>query len=106
MMRADPNAATGSTAPIEPTCALLVMCVECGQGIEATLPIDYRAFVYLLATNSWFPSVLTPPNQGSEVPILFGALCPSCAQQVYSPEVFQAAEERRQQMLQRMQEVR
>lgn len=106
-MNSDPNAAAaGSTAPIEPKCALLVMCVECGQGIEAPLPIDYRAFVYLLATQGWFPSVLTPPGQGPEVPILFGALCSSCAQQRYPPEVLQAAEERRQQMLQSMQAAR
>jgi len=102
-MNPDPNSVP---APIEPTFALLVMCVECGQGIEAPLPIDYRSFVYFLATHGWFPAALSPPDQGPEVPILCAALCPSCAQQKYPPEVFQVAEERRQKMLQGMQEVR
>lgn len=93
------NSGTPAAPRPEPTCALLVMCVECGQGIEAPLPIDHRAFSFLLATHGWFPSVLTPPGQGPDVPILLGALCLSCAQQVFPPEVLKVAEERRQQLL-------
>lgn len=88
------------TSNPEPKCALLVMCVECGQGIEAPLPIDQRAFAYLLATHGWYPSVLTPPGSGPEVPVLLAAICPNCAQQVFSAEHVQAAEQRRQQLLQ------
>lgn len=93
------NQAASLPTPPEPRCALLVMCVECGQGAEAPLPIDQRTFSLFLATQGWFPSVLTPPGQGPEVPILLGALCLSCAQQAFPPEVLKAAEERRQELL-------
>ncbi len=85
--------------PAEPACALLVMCVECGQGVEAPLPTDRRAIARLLAQHGWFMSVLSPPGQGPETPILVGALCPTCAPNVFPPEVLRVAEERRQKML-------
>jgi hypothetical protein len=73
------------------------MCSECGRGLEVPLPVDRDAFARFLALNAWFMSILTSPGQ---VPILFGALCGDCAPKVFSPEVLQAAEARRQRMLQ------
>ena len=96
----NPNSPTAPPPGPEPVCALLAMCVECGQGIEVLLPVDVRWLAFFLAQSGWFISVMTPPDQGSEVPMLLGPLCTACAQQVYSPEVFKAAEERRQQILQ------
>jgi hypothetical protein len=84
----------------EPKCQLLVMCVQCGQGVEAPLPIERYALSRLLAQHGWFTSVLSPPGQGPEVPILFGALCAICAPTVFPVEVLRAAEERRQKLLQ------
>jgi len=86
--------------PSEPMCALLAMCVECGQGLELLLPIDQRALAFLLAQHGWFISVMSPPNQGPESPMLLGPLCTDCARKVYPAEVFAAAEQRRQQLLQ------
>lgn len=82
-----------------PNCAVLILCVECGDGAEVPLPMDQRSLSFYLAQREWFVSVLTPPGQGPEVPILFGALCPPCAKKTYSPEVFKVADERRQQLL-------
>lgn len=83
-----------------PPCALLVMCVHCGQGTEVPLPTDRDAIALRLAKVGWFTSVLSPPNRGPEVPILVGALCATCAPTVFPPEVLRAAEEHRQKMLQ------
>ena len=94
--QATPAASPGS----EPVCTLLAMCVECGQGVELPLPIDQRALALLLAQIGWFISVMSPPGQGPEVPMILGPLCTSCAQQVYSPDVFKVAEEQRHQLLQ------
>src|SRR5271167_578618 len=77
--------------------ALLVMCIECGAGVEALLPIEPRAIVLLLARHAWFMSVVSEP--GPEVPIVFGALCAGCAPKVFPPEVLKAAEEQRQALL-------
>jgi hypothetical protein len=95
----DPNSQATPLRP-EPLCALLAMCVECGTGIELPFPIDNRTIGFLLARHGWFISVMSPPGQGTEVPMVLGPLCTACAQQVYSPEVFAAAEQRRQQLLQ------
>jgi hypothetical protein len=73
------------------------MCNECGRGVEAPLPMDQDRFSYFLALRAWFVVVLTPPGQ---VPILLGALCGDCARKVFSPEIFQAGEERRQKLIQ------
>lgn len=80
--------------------ALLALCIECGQGIEVPLPLDPRALALVLARSGWFISVLSPPDQGPEALVVLGPLCSECARQVYPPEVFQAAEGRRQQLLQ------
>jgi hypothetical protein len=77
---------------------LLVMCVECGQGVEVPLPIDRDALAHLLAQRGWFTSALTPPGQGPEVPVVIGVVCASCAPNLFPPEVIRAAEERRQKM--------
>jgi len=95
----NPNSQAAPPAP-EPACALIAMCVECGEGIELPLPIDSRSLAFLLAQRGWFISVMSPPNQGPEAPMILGPLCTACAQQVYPPEVFAAAEQRRQQLLQ------
>ena len=99
-----PNPNSQATPPpppgSEPKCALLAMCVECGEGTELPLPVDQRALAFLLAQRGWFMSVMSPPNQGPEVPMILGPLCTACAQKVYPPEVFAAAEQRRQQLLQ------
>jgi hypothetical protein len=89
------------TTPVGPDVkfALLLMCVECGQGVEALFPIERDAVALLLAQHGWFVSVMTPPGQGPEVPIVFGVLCDQCAPKVFPPEVMKAAEERRQQLL-------
>jgi hypothetical protein len=75
------------------------MCAECGHGFEAPLPIDRDALAYQLAQHRWFLSVVTPPGQGPEVPICFGALCAECAPTVFPPEVLKVAEERRLKLL-------
>ena len=91
---------TGGTGGSQPNCAVLVLCVECGDGAEVPLPMDQRSLAFYLAHRGWFVTTMTPTGQGPEVPTLFGALCTTCAQKVYSPEVFKVADERRQQMLQ------
>jgi hypothetical protein len=83
-------------APPAPKVALLVMCVECGEGVEALMPIEHKAIAILVARHGWFMSVLTPPNQNPEVPVLFGVLCSTCAPKIFPPEVLKAAEEQRQ----------
>ena len=87
-----------SPAPKPDKCALLVTCVECGEGVEVPLPTDHRAIALLLAQRGWHMSVLTPPGQGPE-PVVFGVLCNACAPKVYPPEVMKIAEERRRQLL-------
>ena len=79
-----------------PPCALLVMCNECGRGVEMPLPIDYASFTRHLARHAWFGAILTSPGQ---VPILYTALCGDCAPKVFSPVILQSAEERRQKLL-------
>lgn len=98
----DPNNQAAPMPPprLEPACALLALCVECGQGIELPLPIDQRALAFLLAQAQWFISVMSPPGQGPVAPMILGPLCATCAQQIYPPEVLAAAEQRRQQILQ------
>lgn len=96
----DPNSQAAPAPGPEPRCVLLAMCIECGEGIEVPLPVDPRMLAFFLAQSGWFVSVLTPPGQGPEVPMVIGPLCMACAQQVYSPEVFATAEQRRQQLLQ------
>lgn len=83
-------------APPAPTVALLVTCVECGEGVEVLMPIEHKAIAILLAQRGWFMSVLTPPSQNPEVPVLFGVLCSTCAPKLYPPAVMKAAEEQRQ----------
>src|SRR5581483_1759912 len=87
-----------TTAPAEPRTTWLLMCVQCGQGAEAPLPLDRDEIARFLAQIGWYVSVLTPPGQGPDVPILLAALCAGCAQAIYPPEVMKVAEERRQQM--------
>lgn len=84
----------------EPNCALLALCLECGQGIELPLPIDPRTLAFFLAQLGWFVAVLSPPNQGPEAPMILGPLCATCAQQIYTPEALAAAKQRQQQLLQ------
>jgi len=96
----DPFTSEAPNAVTEPRIALLALCVECGEGVEVPLPVDARWLAFLLAQRGWFISVLTPPDQGPEVPMLVAPLCTACAQKVYSPEMYQAAEARRQQLLQ------
>ena len=88
-----------------PAFVLLVLCVECGQGVELAFPIDQRSIALVLAQNGWFVSVLSPPDQGPTVPVVLGPLCSDCAPQVYPPEVFKFAEEQRQRLLQAVQAV-
>ena len=83
----------------EPLCLLVVLCIECGQGVEVPLPTDRNTITLQLAKHGWFMSVLTPPSQGPAVPIVVGAICASCAATVYPPEVMKVAEERRLKML-------
>jgi hypothetical protein len=82
-------------APPAPKVALLVTCVECGEGFEALMPIEHKAITIALALRGWFMSVLTPPSQNPEVPVLFGVLCSTCAPKIYPPEVMKVAEEQR-----------
>jgi hypothetical protein len=97
--------ATTQSLPPQPTpkVALLVMCVECGDGVEAVLPIDHRAIELLLAQRGWHMSALTPPGQGPEVPIVLCVLCSTCAPKMFPPEGVKALEERRQRILQAVQ---
>lgn len=99
MTASDPSAAP-TQPPVEPKCALLVLCVECGEGVELPLPIDNRSVGVLLAQRGWFISVLSPPEQRADGPMVLGPLCAACAQKLYPPEVFAAVEQRRQQLLQ------
>ena len=96
----DANNPRPAPAAPEPWCALVVMCLECGQGTEVPLPVDQRTLSFLLAHNGWFISVLSPPEKGTEARMVIGPLCGACAQQVYPPEVFAAAEQKRQQLVQ------
>lgn len=84
----------------EPLCSMLAMCVECGLGIELPLPLDQRGLTFLLAQSAWFIAVLRPPSPDPKDVLLLGPLCTQCARQVYPPEAFAAAEQRRQQFLQ------
>ena len=85
-----------SNPPTELSCSLLVLCVECGSGVEVPLPIDRDALARFLAQCGWFMAIMTGPGH---LPILFGVLCPGCAPRVFSPEILRAAEERRQKLL-------
>lgn len=107
-MTTDPTPSSPVPAPpgSEPSFALLVMCVECGDGAELPLPIDGRLLAFHLAQRGWFVTVVSPPGQGIETPYVLGPLCAACAPKVYSPEVLAAAEERRQQLLRAAQEAR
>lgn len=82
--------------PPSPPCALLVMCSECGRGVEVPLPMDRESLELFLILQTWFMGVFTSPGQ---VPIVFGALCGDCAPKVFSPEALRAAEAHRQKML-------
>ena len=94
--------ATSQASRPESKWALLVLCVECGEGVEVPLPIDYVPFLFFLAQRGWFTSVLKQPAQDPEAATLFAALCTPCAQKVYPPEVFKIADERRQQLVQQI----
>lgn len=94
-----PDPQSPAKTPAEPPCALLVMCVECGEGVEVLLPTYRDAIARVLAQRGWFMSLLTPPGQGPEVPIVVGAVCASCAPTVYPPEVLKVAEAQRQKLL-------
>jgi hypothetical protein len=83
-------------APPAPKVALLVTCVECGEGVEVLMPIEHKAIAVFLAQRGWFMTTLTPPSQNPEVPVLFGVLCSTCAPKIYPPEIMKAAEEQRQ----------
>ncbi len=101
----DPNFAPATPQPSGgPPCALVVLCVECGQDTVLLLPIDHRSLAYHLAHSGWHISVLREPEpgpgSGTVAPMVFGPLCAACAQTVYPPEVFAAAEQRRQQLVQ------
>lgn len=87
------------TAP-SPTFALVVMCGECGRGVDVPLPLDQHTYALHLAQHAWFVAVMSSPEQGPEVPILFGALCTECAPNIFPPEAMKLAEERRQHLLQ------
>ena len=96
MNASSPDPRSSSTTA-EPRSALLLMCVHCGRGTEAPLPLDRDGFDLHLARICWFVSVLSPP--GAEAPALLGALCSTCAPTVFPPEVMRIAEERRQQIV-------
>jgi hypothetical protein len=85
--------------PTEPLCSLLVMCAECGDGVEVPLPTDRDAIALILARRGWYMSVMTPPGQGLEVPLVVGAVCTRCASSAFPPEVLKTAEDRRLKML-------
>ncbi len=87
----------------EPACAMLARCVECGHGAELPLPFDQRALSIMLAQVGWFISVLSPPGQGSDR-IVIGPLCGMCAQKIYPADMYKMAEQRRQQLLQTLQQ--
>jgi hypothetical protein len=87
------------TSPQEPKCELLLMCVECGVGVPALLPLDQIAIERLLAQHGWYTSVLTPPNSDPKVPIVIGPLCNRCAARVFPPGILATAEQRRQKIL-------
>ena len=107
MTTPDPNGPATPPPPCsEPVCTLLAMCVECGEGAELPLPIDQHILAFCLAQRGWFISVMSPPGQGSDTPMLLGPLCASCAQKVYPSDVFTVAEQRRQQLLQEAQGAR
>jgi hypothetical protein len=85
-------------APAPPKLALLVNCVECGDGVDTPFPVEQGALALLLAQRGWYLSALSPP-QGPEVPILLGAVCNQCAPKAFPPELLKQAEERRQALL-------
>lgn len=80
------------------TFQMVVLCIGCGQGVEAPLPITREALAIQLAKLGWFLSIVSPPSQDPKVPITTAAVCNPCAQKMYPPEAFKAAEERRRQM--------
>jgi len=112
-----------SASRLLPTFQMLLLCAECGRGIEVPLPTDRSLLAIFLARQGWFMSVLkdpsrntrivmprmtsgvptslgtTPPDQSHEIPIVLGALCFSCAPSVWPPEALKAAEEWRQKVL-------
>jgi hypothetical protein len=83
-----------SRTPVGPDAklSLRVPCVECSEALVAPLPIEHMALSDLADERAWFLTVMTPPGQA---PITLGALCPSCATRVYTPEVLAAAVEAR-----------
>lgn len=83
----------------EPKAALLVLCMECGDRVEALMPIEHKAITILLAQRGWHMPMMRPPRQNPEVPALFGVHCATCAPKLYPPEMLKAAEEHRQMIL-------
>lgn len=88
---------TNQAPPVDPPWHLVVLCVECGDGIELALPID-RNFEQKLVGHGWFASIMEPPQAGK--PIVLGTLCNACAKARFPPDIFQAAEARRQRFVQ------
>lgn len=66
-------------------------CLECST--------DRAAIERLLAQHGWFMSMMSPPGQGPDVPIVVGAVCGTCAPTVCPPEALKVAEERRLKIL-------
>jgi len=86
--------------PTPPVLALLVTCVECGEGVEVIFPIEQHALDTLLAVRGWYLSVLSPPQPPpQQSPVVIGAVCTNCAQRAFSPELLKASEARRQAIL-------
>jgi hypothetical protein len=75
----------------------VVMCIGCGQGVEAPLPLTREALALQLARLGWFLSIVSEPNPDPKVPITTAPLCSPCAQKMQSPEAFKAADDRRRQ---------
>jgi hypothetical protein len=78
-----------------PTGMLNVSCAECNDAVQVPFPIERDMLFRHLACKRWFLSVMTPPGQGKETPIVLGALCPRCAKRVLPPEVLKTAEKMR-----------
>lgn len=64
----------------------------CKKAISAPIPIYLDPLTQYLRQHGWFLSVLTPPNQGPDVPIEMGATCGDCTRRLM-PEAAKVAEE-------------
>lgn len=79
------------------SCCLLFLCTgpggkKCEEDVAVKFGLGRDELTKYLNEVGWFLSVLTPPGQGDDVPVVMGPICEPCAV-VVMPEVVMAAKD-------------